>query len=102
MDESLAPAQELAALYHRRWRIEMALDELKVHLNENRSLRSKTPELVRQEFYALLIVHGAVRKLISDAAGTTSQASDELSFTAAFRIVRRRLPGSVSFPPSGV
>jgi len=100
LDEPKYPAHELASLYHRRWRIEMALDELKVHLNENMTLRSKTPDLVRQEFYALLFVHGAIRKLMVDAADTSAQAVEELSFTAAFRIVRRRLPGSVAFPPS--
>ena len=100
MDEIEAPAQDLASLYHRRWRIEMALDELKVHLNENMGLRSKTPELVRQEFYALLFVHGAIRKLMADAASATPYVAEELSFTGAFKIIRRRLPGSVVFPPS--
>jgi len=100
LDETEAPAQELASLYHRRWRAEMALDELKVHLNENMSLRSKTPDLVRQEFYALLFVHGAIRRLMTEAAGTTKHAAEELSFTAAFRIIRRRLPGSIVFSPS--
>jgi len=99
MDEAEAPAQELASLYHRRWRAEMALDELKVHLNANMSLRSKTPDLVRQEFYALLFVHGAIRKLMVDAASASTHAAEDLSFTAAFRIIRRRLPGSVAFPP---
>jgi hypothetical protein len=100
LDEAKYPAHELASLYHRRWRVEMALDELKVHLNENMTLRSKTPDLVRQEFYALLFVHGSIRKLMADAANASAQMAEELSFTAAFRIVRRRLPGSVAFPPS--
>jgi hypothetical protein len=50
-----APAEELAALYHERREIETALDELKTHLRGARiALRSKTPELVRQEFCGLL------------------------------------------------
>ena len=100
LNEAMYPAHELASLYHRRWRIEMALDELKTHLNENMTLRSKTPDLVRQEFYALLFVHGAIRKLMADAADVSDQTVEELSFIAAFRILRRRLPGSVAFPPS--
>jgi len=32
LDSLSAPAQELAALYHERWEIETALDELKTHL----------------------------------------------------------------------
>ena len=32
LDPAAAPAEELAALYHERWEIETALDELKTHL----------------------------------------------------------------------
>src|SRR6202035_1659086 len=32
LDPTQAPAKELAALYHERWEIETALDELKTHL----------------------------------------------------------------------
>lgn len=49
----------LAALYHRRWKIEMALGEIKTQLNDSLTLRSKTPVLVEQEFYALLMAHAA-------------------------------------------
>ena len=53
-----APAPDLAALYHERWEIETALDELKTHLRGARIvLRSKRPELVRQEFYGLMMAH---------------------------------------------
>ena len=69
LDPQQAPAQELAALYHERWEIETALDELKTHLRGARIvLRSKTPELVRQEFYGLLMAHFAVRALMHEAA----------------------------------
>lgn len=47
-DPDKAPAEELAALYHERWELETALDELKTHLRGARIvLRSKTPDLVR-------------------------------------------------------
>lgn len=64
VDDKLAPATELAALYHRRWRIEVAFGELKTHLGAGMALRSKKPELVRQEFYALLLAYAAIRKLM--------------------------------------
>lgn len=64
-----APAAELAALYGERWEIGGALDELKTHLRGQRIvLRSKTPELVRQEFYGLMMAHFAVRALMHEAA----------------------------------
>ncbi len=64
LDPDQAPAADLAALYHERWEIEGALAELRTHLRGARMvLRSKTPELVRQEFWGLLLAHFAVRGL---------------------------------------
>ena len=52
LDPDQAPALELAALYHERWEVEAVFDELKTHLVQRRhTLRSKTPDGVRQEFY---------------------------------------------------
>ncbi len=101
LDPVLAPAPELAALYHERWEIETALDELKTHLRGARIvLRSKTPELVRQEFYGLLLAHYAVRNLMHEAALGQDLDADELSFVHAVRVLRRRLPQMVASPPS--
>ena len=92
LDAQQAPAQELAALYQERWEIETALDELKTHLRGARIvLRSKTPELVRQEFYGLLMAHFAVRALMHEAALTARVDPDRLSFIHAVRVVRRKL-----------
>jgi hypothetical protein len=97
-----APARELAALYHERWEIETALDELKTHLRGSRIvLRSKTPALVKQEFYGLLLAHYAIRGLMHEAALKEDIDPDTLSFTHAVRVIRRKLPSFVSFPPSG-
>jgi IS4 transposase len=86
-----APVLELAALYHQRWAIESSLDELKTHLADRQVLlRSKRPELVEQEFYALLLVHAAVRHLMTEAAAQTGQAAEDLSFTHAIRVLHRR------------
>lgn len=100
LDSTAAPASELAALYHRRWTIEQAFDELKVHLAERAVvLRSKRPALVEQEFYALLLAHAAVRRLMTEAAGKTSQSAEDLSFIHAVRVLRRRLPAAGAIPP---
>lgn len=102
LDPALAPAPELAALYHERWEIETALDELKTHLRGARIvLRSKTPELVRQECYGLLLAHFAVRGLMHEAAIKANADPDHLSFLHAVRVIRRKLPLAVAIPPSG-
>lgn len=96
-----ATARELAALYHERWEIETAFDELKTHLRGSKIvLRSKTPALVRQEFYGLMLAHYAIRGLMHEAALKEDIDPDTLSFIHAVRVVRRKLPGFVSFPPS--
>jgi len=102
LDPDQAPAQELAALYHERWEIETALDELKTHLRGSKIiLRSKTPDLVRQEFYGLMMTHFAVRGLMHEAALQAQEDPDRLSFLHAVRVVRRKLPQFVAIPPSG-
>jgi hypothetical protein len=102
LDHELAPAAELAALYHERWEIETAFDELKTHLRGSRIvLRSKTPDLVRQEFYGLLMAHFAVRGLMHEAALRADKDPDRLSFLHAVRVVRRKMAAFVAIPPSG-
>jgi hypothetical protein len=101
LDHEKAPAQDLAALYHERWEIETALDELKTHLRGAKIvLRSKTPDLVRQEFYGLLMAHFAIRGLMHEAALKANEDPDRLSFLHAVRVVRRKLPVFSAIPPS--
>lgn len=102
LDPAAAPAADLAALYHERWEIETAFDELKTHLRGARIvLRSKTPDLVRQEFYGLLLAHFAVRGLMHEAALTAGEDPDRLSFLHTVRVIRRKLAGFVALPPGG-
>jgi Insertion element 4 transposase N-terminal/Transposase DDE domain len=102
LDPKQAPAMELAALYQERWEIETALDELKTHLRGAQIvLRSKTPELVRQEFYGLLMAHFAIRGLMHEAALQAGEDPDRLSFLHSARVVQRRLARFVAIPPSG-
>lgn len=97
-----APAKELAALYHDRWEIETAFDEFKTHLRGARIvLRSKRPDLVRQEFYGFMMAHFAVRGLMHEAALKGDEDPDRLSFVHAVRVIRRKLPLFVALPPSG-
>ena len=101
LEPEQAPAEELAALYPERWEIETALDELKTHLRGARIvLRSKTPQLVEQEFYGLLLAHFAIRGLMHEAALKADEDPDRLSFLHAVRVVRRKLPRFVAIPPS--
>jgi len=100
MDESQAPALELAALYHERWEIEGVFDEFKTHLRGSSTvLRSKTPDLVQQELWGLLLAHFAVRQLMAQAAWRQELDPDRLSFMHAVRVIKRKLPQAAAVPP---
>ncbi|OGX05438.1 MAG: hypothetical protein A3G87_08445 [Omnitrophica bacterium RIFCSPLOWO2_12_FULL_50_11] len=100
LDSGQYPADELAALYHERWSIETTFAEIKTTLKgADVVLRSKTPELVRQEFWGLLLAHHVVRKLMLEAALSRQRTPDELSFKHSLSIIRRKLPASGAISP---
>jgi hypothetical protein len=100
LDPNDAPAQELATLYHERWEIESVFDEIKTHLKGPKVVvRSKTPELVRQEFWGMMIAHRALRDLMYEAASEKGWDPDDVSLVHAIRIVRRTMSGAAALPP---
>jgi hypothetical protein len=102
LDHAKAPATGLAALYHDRWEIETTFDALKTHLRGSRIiLRSKTPDLVRQEFYGLRLAHFAIRGLMHEAALKSGEDPDQLSFLHTVRVVRRKMALLGAIPPQG-
>ena len=103
LDDKEANASDLAKLFHQRWTIETTLAELKTTLKgADIVLRSKTPDLVRQEFYGLLLAHFAIRKLMWEAALTRDEPPERLSFKQAVNTVRRKLPAYGAIPPRAV
>jgi hypothetical protein len=102
LDPAQAPAGELAALYHQRWEFETALDELKTHQRgPGVVLRSRSPDMVTQELWGMLLVHHAIRRLMHQAALAVDVDPDRLSFTRSLRVVRRQVTttGQAAFPP---
>lgn len=100
LDAQAASAMELAELYHRRWELEAIYDELKTHLRQSRRvLRSRTPELVRQEFYGWVLMHYTVRWLLHQGAARHRIPHEDLSFTGHVQLLRQEQPLSGAFPP---
>jgi hypothetical protein len=101
IDYTQAPADELAALYHERWEVEGVFTELKTRLcgAGHTTLRSKTPSLVEQELWGLLIAHFAIRQLIVHAGLLNTIDPDKLSFMNAVRVIKRKLPQAAAIPP---
>lgn len=99
-DMAAAPAQILAQTYHDRWEHETGNDQLKTHLRgPGRVLRSKSPDLVRQEIYGYLLTHYAISALICRAATAADIDPDRVKFLRTVRIIRRRVTDSAAFPP---
>ncbi|MCC7366906.1 MAG: hypothetical protein IT306_00695, partial [Chloroflexi bacterium] len=86
--------------YARRWTIETALEEVKVHQWAHpRPLRSKHPREVVQEVYGLLLAHLAIRTVMYQAALRDGIDPDRLSFTGALGVLRRAIPRAQRTPP---
>jgi hypothetical protein len=95
-----APAPLLAAAYHQRWEHETGNAQLKTHLRgPGKVLRSKSPDMVRQEIYGYLLTHYAISALICRAATEADIDPDRIKFKRTVRIVRRQAAGPAAFPP---
>jgi hypothetical protein len=100
LDPSQATAVELAAAYHERWAAETSFREKKTYLRRSgRVLRSKSPTMARQEIWAMLLAHYAIRKLMCRAADEAGYDPDRLSFTRSLRVIRRQVTDQADFPP---
>jgi hypothetical protein len=99
-DPEEVTAIELAAAYQQRWEFESSLDELEIHQRgPARILRSKSAEMVKQEIWALLLTHYAIRDLICQAADHAGIDPDRLSFIRSLRVIRRQVTDQAAFPP---
>jgi hypothetical protein len=100
LDPVRAPAKDLAILYHERWDVEGFLKQIKsVQLNHEKIFRSKSPDGVRQEFWAHLAVHYATMCVQVDAADQAKLDPDRISHKNTVRVIRSRVWRPESFPP---
>lgn len=101
LSSEMATASELAALYPQRWEIEIAIKEGKAILRQGRiTLRSKKPDLVKQEFWGMVLAHYLVRKAMAQASLDRKQDPDELSYQTSVEIIKSTLSGpALSFSP---
>jgi hypothetical protein len=99
-DPQIASATELAAVYHQRWEFESSLAEIETRQRGSyRVLRSHSPEMVRQEIWALLLTHFAIRALMYEASDPDGLDPLRMSFIRTLRIVRRHVTGQAGFSP---
>jgi hypothetical protein len=89
LDHQAYPARDIAVLYAERWQIEIAFLHLKRTVRgPRRPLRGQSPELVRQEAWALLLIHNMVATATARAAGSAGLDPGLIPFTAVLGLVR--------------
>lgn len=99
-DPEIASATDLAAVYHQRWEFESSLAEIETRQRGSyRVLRSHSPDMVRQEIWALLLTHYAIRALMYEASDPDGHDPLRMSFIRTLRIVRRHVTGQAGFSP---
>jgi hypothetical protein len=95
-----ATAPALAAAYHERWEHETGNAQLKTYLRgPGKILRSKSPDMVKQEIWGYLLTHYAISALICTAATSAGIDPDRVKFKRAVRVIRRRIDDPAAFPP---
>lgn len=101
LDPVRFPAIEIAALYHRRWETEMVVDDLKTEQRGARiALRSKTPDGVLQELYALMLAHNLVRLEMAQVAQLLDVAPIRISYHRAVAAIAHHLHIHSTSPPT--
>jgi DDE family transposase/transposase IS4-like protein len=102
LDPDEFPAGEIAACYARRWQVETAFLHLKKTVRgTGRVLRGRSPELARQEAWALLLVHNMTAALAARAAHAAGTSLAAVSFTAVLALVRDHITADACCPRCG-
>jgi hypothetical protein len=101
LDPARLTGPQAADAYRQRWQIETAFAELETGIRGGPAvvLRSKSPDMIRQEIYALLCTYQAIRTLIHHAAATEGLDPDRISFTHAKHAIAARVSHAAAFSP---
>jgi hypothetical protein len=90
LDPLAFPAAEIIALYHERWELELAYDEVKTHTleREEASLRCKKPDRIAQELWGLAVAYNLVRLTMADVARRAGVLPNQISYRHTLQFVR--------------
>jgi DDE family transposase/transposase IS4-like protein len=102
LDHEEFPARDIAVLYAERWQIEIAFLHLKKTVRgTRRPLRGQSPELARQEAWALLLIHDMVATAAARAAAQAGTDPRLIPFTAVLGLVRAHVAADTCCPHCG-
>jgi len=102
-DPAQYPVAEVIALYHERWEIELAYDEVKTGLlAREEAIRSQSPAAVEQELWGLLLAYNLVRLEMARVAQAAGVAPTRVSFIAALHLIRDEWLWCAVAPPGAI
>ena len=89
LDHEVFPARQIAVLYSERWQVEIAFLHLKRTVRgARRALRGQSPELARQEAWALLLIHNMTATAAARAAAAAGTSPRLIPFTGVLTLIR--------------
>src|SRR5439155_24646095 len=88
LDPELYPAQQLVALYARRWRLELCLRDLKTTMGLEQ-LRCQTPDMAEKELLPYLVDHNLIRCVMAEAVVTYQVELERVSFKGSLDALRQ-------------
>ena len=80
------PGTAVAALYRRRWDVELDIRSIKQPLRLDH-LRCKTPHMIECELWVTLLAHNLIRQVMATAAAEHAKQPRQLSFTMACQTI---------------
>ena len=102
LDHEAYPAKEIAGLYAERWQIEIAFLHLKKSVRgSHRPLRGKSPELVRQEAWGLLLIHNITATAAARAAAEAGISPHLIPFAPVLALIRTHIAADTCCPHCG-
>jgi hypothetical protein len=88
LDPERFPAQDLVALYARRWRLELGLRDLKTTMGME-ALRCQTPDMAEKELLAYLVAHNLIRCVMAEAVARDPVDLERVSFKGSLDALRQ-------------
>jgi len=88
LDAQAYPAEELARLYVRRWRIELWFRDIKTSMGME-VLRCKSPKMLHKELEMFFIAYNLIRCLMAEAGAIYEVPMERLSFKGTVDSVRQ-------------
>lgn len=87
LDPHTYPRAEIAALYRKRWDVELFFRDIKTTMGFD-ILRCQSPEMIRKELLMCFIAYNCIRRLMFEAASNEVVAARTISFKGSLQAIR--------------